>query len=102
MVVVSIEYPSIIHEMICMIGHLIVLVGAGWKCISTTNEIATLGFKKYFQALVRNFDHLLCMHGLYRILVYLKIVLDMHSLPVLFLSIFFVYWICQHEHPYLH
>ncbi len=55
MIVVNVEYSSPIHESLCTIGDLIVIVGAGWKCKTTVEEISTIGFHKYSQAMVRNF-----------------------------------------------
>jgi hypothetical protein len=79
MVVTSVEYPGVVHKMICTIGRLIVLAGAVSKGKSEIKEMTNMGIRKYFQTTV-SFPISDVYHESYmllfltRVLVFLKIV----------------------------
>ncbi|CAF0965109.1 unnamed protein product [Rotaria sordida] len=50
MVVISVQHPDGIHQIVCIIGRLIVLAGAILKGKSEIREMTNVGIRKYFQA----------------------------------------------------
>jgi hypothetical protein len=52
MVVTSVEYPGVVHRLICTTGRLIVLTGAISKGESEIIEMNNVGIRKYFQTTV--------------------------------------------------
>ncbi|CAF3390913.1 unnamed protein product [Rotaria socialis] len=48
-VVISVIYPGMIHQIICLTGHLIVLAGAVSKGNCELREMRSVGIRKYFQ-----------------------------------------------------
>jgi hypothetical protein len=52
MVVTNVEYPGGIHQIVCIVGRLIVLAGAISKGKSEINEMTNVGIRKYFHTTV--------------------------------------------------
>jgi hypothetical protein len=52
-VITNIEDPGRVVEIMCTIGHVIVLAGAVWKGKSEFNEMSSLGLRKYCQTTVK-------------------------------------------------
>ncbi len=52
MMVTSIQYPGGTHQILCVIGHLIVLAGAIYKGRCEIKEMTSVGIRKYFQTTV--------------------------------------------------
>lgn len=53
MVIVKVEPPGWIHQLICTFGRLAVLAGALWKGRSEYKEMMNVGFRKYFHTTVK-------------------------------------------------
>lgn len=106
MVVTSVEYPGGVHQIICTIGHLIVLTGAIIKGKSEVREMINVGIRKYFQATVTFcisdvYHKLYILLFLIRVLVFLKIIYHLYFVLASLLLIFFVYSIWKYKWSYL-
>ena len=51
-VVTMVEYPGGVYQIVCTIGHLIVLAGAISKGKSEIREMTNVGIRKYFRTTV--------------------------------------------------